>query len=77
MAKGVARDAIDHALDEAGGDSDEDRALELARARSPRVAALSPEQAYSRLVGFLARRGYDPQVARTAARAALEMPPRD
>jgi len=77
MAKGVPRDAIDHALEEAGGDSDEARALELARARSHRLAALSPEQAFGRLVGYLARRGYDPQVARAAARTALETHPGD
>ena len=77
MAKGVAREAIDRALDEAAGEPDEDRAAELARSRVRRLGALTPEQAYARLVSFLARRGYDPQVARRAAREALDADPGD
>jgi len=77
MAKGVPREAIDRALDEAAGEPDEDRAAELARSRVRRLGALAPEQAYARLVSFLARRGYDPQVARRAAREALDADPGD
>ncbi len=76
-AKGVSREAIDRALDEVAGEPDEDRAVELARSRVRRLGALAPEQAYARLVSFLARRGYDPQVARRAARDALEVDPGD
>ena len=76
-SKGVSREAIDRALDEAAGEPEEDRAVELARSRVRRLGALAPEQAYARLVSFLARRGYDQQVARRAARQALEVDPRD
>ena len=70
--KGVAEDAVAAAIDEFGGD-EEDRALELARARASRLASLQPERAYARLVGLLARRGYPYSVAREAARRALEV----
>lgn len=69
-ARGVDRETIDRALDEARV-PDEERALELARGRARRLGGLAPEQAFARLVGFLARRGYDHALARRAARAAL------
>ncbi len=72
-AKGLDRRAIDQVLDEFAGEPDEVRAIELARTRTRRLQALAPEQALSRLVGFLARRGYDLDVARRAARTALQM----
>ncbi len=75
VGKGVAREAIDRALEEVAGEPDEDRAVELARSRVRRLGALAPEQAHARLVSFLARRGYDPQVARRAARDALDVDP--
>ena len=49
-------------------------ALELARERAPRLAALPPNKAFSRLSSLLMRRGYDPATARDAARQALLMP---
>jgi regulatory protein len=72
-ARGVDRATIDAALQEASGTGDEDRALELARSRVSRLAGVGPEQAFTRLVGFLARRGYEPSVARAAARRALSV----
>ncbi|HEX6332323.1 MAG TPA: regulatory protein RecX [Actinomycetota bacterium] len=69
-AKGVDRATIDRALEDVGV-PDEERALELARDRARRLGGLRPEQAYSRLVSFLARRGYEPGIAHSAARAAL------
>jgi regulatory protein len=72
-ARGIDRGTIDAALEEALAAPDEDRALELARTRVSRLSGVAPEQAYSRLVGFLARRGYDASVARRAARQALEV----
>jgi regulatory protein len=71
MAKGIARDEIDRVLEGVAGEPDDVRALELARARARRLDSLSPEQAHSRLVAFLARRGFEPEVARRAARTAL------
>jgi regulatory protein len=75
-AKGVDRATIEGALREVGV-PDEQRALELARSRARRLEHLGPERAFPRLVGFLARRGYDPGLARTAARAALGIEPDD
>jgi regulatory protein len=69
-AKGIDRRTIDRTLEEAGG-SDADRADELARSRVSRLAGLPPEKAHARLVGFLIRRGHDPETARRASRAAL------
>jgi regulatory protein len=72
-SRGVGRDTIEAALQEqdASAPADAERALELALSRAPRLARVGPEQAFTRLVGFLARRGYDPSVARSAARRAL------
>jgi regulatory protein len=70
-AKGVGRETIDRVLEEVAGEPDEGRALELARTRTDRLGNLAPEQALGRLVAFLGRHGYEPEVARSAARAAL------
>jgi regulatory protein len=70
-AKGVDRATIEAALEEVSGPEDAERALELARSRVSRLSGVGPEQAFTRLVGFLARRGYEPSVARSAARLAL------
>ena len=71
-AKGVGRATIDTTLAELGGDDDA-RAEELARDRLRRLGSLPPDKAYLRLVAFLARRGYDTSLARSAARAALNV----
>lgn len=71
FAKGVPREIAERVLAELGED-DEERALDLARARLARLGRLSPEVAYRRLCSFLARRGYDGSVAREAARRALQ-----
>jgi regulatory protein len=71
IGSGVPRDTIDRTLGELDGSTEDERALELARSRARRLEHLPPEQAFSRLVGFLARRGYEGAVARHAARAAL------
>jgi regulatory protein len=57
-------------------DMDEDeqtRADELARLRATRMHGIEASSAFSRLVGLLQRRGYGGEVARTAARRALEL----
>ena len=72
-AKGVPRQVIEEAVAGFEGGEDE-RALELARERAPRLAALPPDRAFSRLSSLLMRRGYDPATARDAARQALLAP---
>ena len=67
---GVASEVARVALDEAP-DAEEERAPRLAEAKAPRLSGLEPQVAMQRLYGFLARRGYGPQVARDAARRAL------
>jgi regulatory protein len=69
-AKGVSRRVIEEAVADLG-EGEEERALELARQRAPRVAGLPPEKAFGRLSSLLMRRGYDPTTARDAARQAL------
>jgi regulatory protein len=71
-SKGVAAATSAAVIAELGGD-EEGRALEFARSRAARLAAVPPEKAFPRLVGLLARRGYAPGVARHAARVALEV----
>jgi SOS response regulatory protein OraA/RecX len=72
-SKGIGREAIDLVLGELAGEPEEARAIELARTRTRRLRALAPERAYGRLVAFLGRHGYDPEVARSAATIALRM----
>lgn len=73
VAAGVPGGVVDDALREQMPDDDEERALELARSRAGRMHGLSPDRAYARLAGLLARRGYAPEVARSAARKALAL----
>lgn len=68
--RGIPRDVIDAALDELP-DDDADRALEYARTKARSMARLDGDTALRRLVGQLARRGYNGSVAMTAAKAAL------
>jgi len=67
---GVASDVALVALAEAP-DTEQERADRLAESRVGRLAGLEPQAAFQRLYGFLARRGYPPDVSRTAARRAL------
>ena len=71
-AKGVSPEVIQDAIAESGGD-EEERALELARARARRLGSVEPAKAFGRLVSLLVRRGYGSETARTAARLALEL----
>jgi regulatory protein len=58
---------------EAAPDDEEERAEALARSRAPRMTGVEPHKAFSRLSSLLVRRGYGPDVARRAARRALEL----
>jgi regulatory protein len=71
-AKGVSRQVIEEAM--AGlGEGEEERALELARERAPRLAGMPRDKAFGRLSSLLMRRGYDPTTARDAAARALRL----
>jgi regulatory protein len=62
----VALEALDGAVD-----TDEDRATRLAESKARRLRGLDEPVAFQRLYGFLARRGYAPELARSAAKKAL------
>lgn len=68
--RGLPRDVIDAALDELP-DDDAERALEFARTKARSLARLDNDTALRRLIGQLARRGYNGAVAMKAAKAAL------
>jgi SOS response regulatory protein OraA/RecX len=55
----------------AGAGDEAARARALADRRAARLAGVPAEAAYRRLYGALVRRGYPPDVARDACRAAL------
>jgi regulatory protein len=70
--KGVADEVVERALEGAGDELN--RARELAEKRAARLRGLAGEGASRRLFGLLVRRGYGPNVARDAVRAALAEP---
>jgi regulatory protein len=73
LRKGVAPAVVAQAVAAAQGDDDEARAQDLARSRASRIQGIEPAKAFGRLSSFLMRRGYSPDLARRAARSALEV----
>jgi regulatory protein len=73
LSRGVSRATAERAL-EGFAEGEESRAQELAARQAGRLAGLAPEVAFRRVYGLLLRRGYGPEVARTAARNALGDP---
>jgi regulatory protein len=71
-AKGVAPAIVGEIVGELDADETE-RVQALARSRASRMTSLEPAKAYARLTSFLVRRGYDPALARDAARRALDV----
>jgi regulatory protein len=69
--------ALAAATVEAVPEGEEERAEALARSRAARLADVEPHKAFSRLSSLLMRRGYGPELARRAARRALELTPDD
>jgi regulatory protein len=69
-AKGIDRATIERVLGEVPGDEWE-RAAGLAAERARALSGHPPDVAFRRLLSFLVRRGYEPEVARRASRAAL------
>ncbi len=72
LQKGIDPDLIAQVLAEPW-QGEEERALELAASKAARMGSLEPIKAFQRLSGILLRRGYGPEVARRAARKALEV----
>jgi regulatory protein len=70
---GVARAITDEVLQDLSSEDESVRALSLAGSRATRLSGLSQDKAFSRLSGYLMRRGYAPDVARSAARRALAL----
>ena len=66
--------ALAAAAAEAVPGEEEGRAEELARSRAQRLSGVEPRKAFTRLSALLMRRGYSPDLARRAARKALELP---
>ena len=76
LAKGIAPDLAAAVVDAAPED-EQARAAELARSRAGRLSGVEPQRAFGRLTSLLVRRGYSPEVARAAARSALEVDEQD
>jgi len=72
MAKGIAPDLIE-AVVSGAPETEESRAEDLARSKAVRMGSVDPAKAFNRLCGLLMRRGYAPEVARRAARRALDV----
>jgi regulatory protein len=58
-------------------DEEEERAEALAAARVGRLRGVDAPKAFARLTSLLIRRGYGPEIARGAARKALDLSLRD
>lgn len=71
-AAGIASSLAETVAQDVQGD-DEERAADLARSRVSRLAGVPAEKAFARLSSLLMRRGYGPEIARSAARKALEI----
>lgn len=69
---GVDRVVAERAVAEAGWEDEEARAEDVARSRLGRLQGLPDDAAYRRLMGFLLRRGFDPEVARTVCGRLLD-----
>ena len=72
LAKGIAPDLAAEVVD-AAPDDEQERANDLARSRAGRLSGVELPKAFGRLTSSLVRRGYSPDVARVAARGALEI----
>ena len=70
LARGIDPELAARVADRAP-DDEQQRAHDLAETRAGRLRGVEPAKAFGRLTSLLIRRGYAPEVARTAARAAL------
>jgi len=72
LAKGIAPELAARVAGDPP-DDEQDRAVDLARTRAGRLSGVDQHKAFGRLTSLLVRRGYAPDVARSAARMALEV----
>ena len=72
LSKGVSPSLVAEVVAEAGP-GEEERADALAASRVSRLRSVEPAKAFQRLSSLLMRRGYGPEVARRAARRALDL----
>lgn len=69
LQRGVMESVVGAVLEELGvGDSEYERALEVARRRAAGTAELSSAQAYGRIMRYLCSRGYAPDLAAEVSR---------
>jgi regulatory protein len=71
-AAGISPELAEETADAAPDDEGE-RADALALARVGRLAGVEASKAFARLTSLLVRRGYSPEIARGAARRALDL----
>ena len=76
-AAGISPELAEETAEAAPDDEEEARADALAQARVGRLAGVEPPKAFTRLTSLLVRRGYSPEIARGAARRALDISARD
>jgi regulatory protein len=67
-------EVIEEALDQLDVGDEQDRATRLAMRRARQFGGLDHETAVRRLSGFLQRKGYSPEVVRSAVLTALPRP---
>jgi regulatory protein len=71
-AAGIAP-ALAAATADVGAEDEEERAARLAESKARRMIGVEPRTAFNRLSSLLMRRGYSPEMARRAARKALDL----
>ncbi|WP_405019433.1 regulatory protein RecX [Kitasatospora sp. NBC_00070] len=69
--RGVAGELVERALEQVGGEDEEEAARELVRRKLRTMRALDPQVRTRRLVGMLARRGYSEGLAFRAVKDVL------
>lgn len=72
--KGINDEIVEHVFSQRGtAELDSTKAKELVERRLPRMAALSKEEQYQKLAGFLARRGFDWDTIKKTLQKALQI----
>ncbi|MEE2709732.1 MAG: regulatory protein RecX [Gemmatimonadota bacterium] len=72
LSKGISDEITTRILNEHEGDDETERAWMLLSKRKARYAGIDPQVARRRMMGFLARRGFDGQTMYTVVKKMLE-----